>query len=263
MFVKAILCRLRRAVNWHLSTICCAISFLTIVPMPRPHSESAIKMCSWLFPFVGLLIGALIATVDSLLLLLMPESATSAITVGMLAAITGGLHLDGLADLADAIGSLKDRRGQLEVMRDAHIGALGAASVCIVLLLKYALIASVNPPLRWVALSLAPMLGRYCAALSMLLFPYARSEDGIAFRMREHRMEQLIAATAYTVIAVHAAASYVGHISMWLCIVITILISLRLTKRFGGLTGDCYGATVEICETASLFAFAMLQKVFL
>lgn len=251
--------RLQKIMRWHFETLCCAISFLTIVPVPHAHSEDAIRMCAWLFPFVGLLMGSFIATLDSFLLLFMPASATSAIAIGALAIITGGLHLDGLADLMDAIGSRKDKLGQLEVMHEVHIGAFGAASICVVLLSKYALIVSLNPPLRWMAISLAPMLGRYGAVLSMLLFPYARSENGIAFRMREHRIAQLVAATAYTAVAAHAAANYVGHISMWLCIAVTLFISLRLTKRLGGLTGDCYGAMVEICEVTSLLVLTTLQ----
>lgn len=250
--------RLLHAVRDLFWALCCAISFMTIVPIQRLCPHSAISSCGWLFPFVGFLIGALIATGDQLAMVLMPVSTTSAISVAMLALITGGLHLDGLADLADAIGSGKDARGQLEIMREAHIGAFGAASICVVLLLKYALMISLEPACRWTAICLMPMLGRYGAVLSMFLFPYARPNGGIASNLRERRIRQFVGATIYTAISALLCGASAGVVALLLCTAISSLTSVLLSTKLGGLTGDCYGAIIEVCEVASLLCFSVL-----
>ncbi|MCS7252929.1 MAG: adenosylcobinamide-GDP ribazoletransferase [Armatimonadota bacterium] len=260
MSLKAILLRMREVIRLHVGALFCAVSFLTVVPVHGLCPKDAIKVCGWLFPLVGLIIGAVVATADSVLLSLVPMSVVSAITVSMFVIITGGLHLDGLADLIDAIGSRKSGEEQLKVMREPQIGAFGAAGIFIVLLLKYALIVSLEPNWRWTAILLSPMFGRYSAVVSMFLFPYARSEEGIAYHLRGHRIGQTVAATIYTAAATQICASYAGHICMWQCVALSILISWRLVRRFGGLTGDCYGAIVEVCEVTSLLAFVMLQR---
>ncbi|MFA4016080.1 MAG: hypothetical protein RUDDFDWM_001181 [Candidatus Fervidibacterota bacterium] len=239
----------------------CAVSFLTILPVNGLCHKEAISICALFFPFVGFCIGALCASFDLLLFKVTSASAASAMVVALLVFLTGGMHIDGLADLTDAIGASGDAKRQLEVMRDAHVGAFGVASVCIVLLLKSTLIASLKQALRWKAICLMPMLSRWCALLSMFSFPYARGGDGIAFNLRRHGNVQVLISLSYVFLTVVLMFGWVGFVSFIICSVIALLISASLTRRFGGLTGDCYGAIVELCEIVCLICFNVFTAI--
>jgi adenosylcobinamide-GDP ribazoletransferase len=237
------------------SAFFCAVSFLTILPVDGLCRKEAISICALFFPLVGFCLGVLCASFDLLMLKVTSTIASSAIVVALLVLLTGGMHIDGLADLADAFGAGGDAERQLEVMRDVHVGAFGATSVCIVLLLKVTLIASLKQALRWKAICLMPMLGRWCALLSMFSFPYARGSDGVAFALRRYGYVQVLISLSYVFLTAFLMLGWGGIVSFVICSVTALLISASLTRRLGGLTGDCYGAIVELCEVLCLICF--------
>jgi adenosylcobinamide-GDP ribazoletransferase len=153
-----------------------AIGFLTRLPVPasvyddaRAKSESL----AW-YPAVGLLLGALLFAFAWLLRNTSPLLA-SGLVVLVWVALTGALHLDGLADSADAwIGGMGDREKTLAIMKDPRCGPAGVVALVLVLLLKFAALASVDN-LPWIALLLAPMLARASLTTLFLTTPYVRS----------------------------------------------------------------------------------------
>ena len=148
---EGILCQLRLAA-----------SFLTIIPLGPGLADNAIVAASfrW-FPLIGFAIGATLAVEDSLLLMLFPAMLRSVVVILSLVILTGAVHLDALADTADALGAGRNRQRALEILRDSRIGTFGAAAVFFSLALKIFALRALPEPYRLTALFVAPGLSRW------------------------------------------------------------------------------------------------------
>ena len=165
-----------------------ALQFLTILPIrvnPAPARMGLVKdageknmaYAAAYFPLVGLLLGAILVLVNALLgVLNIPLMTANIILVVALLIITGGMHLDGLSDTADALLSGKSKDEMLSIMRDPHIGVMGTISIISILFLKITFLFSINPSLIPTALILICVLSRWSLVFSLFLFPYARQE---------------------------------------------------------------------------------------
>lgn len=239
-----------------------AVQFLTILPvrLPRSVPEGAFPGAVALFPLVGLAIGGLVASVDALLGLVLPTSVIAAIDLAFLAMLSGGLHLDGLADAADGLLGNLPRERRLEVMREGGIGAFGGVAVALVLLLEYGGLVSLEPVIRFPALVAAVALSRWSMSLLLWAFPYARAEGtGSAFRSGL-RPAHLLAATLFAGLTVGALFSF-GGVLLWAVSGGTaLLVGWYAVRRVGGCTGDVYGAGGELAFAATLVAIAGLAR---
>jgi adenosylcobinamide-GDP ribazoletransferase len=234
-----------------------ALRFLTVIPFLRRREigPEELGRAMVYFPLVGVVIGLLLVLLNWLLGLVLPPSLTRVLLVVSLAAITGGLHLDGLADTFDGLaahGSAEDRR---QVMRDSHSGAFGVISVSCLLLVKYVALNSI--PATWLlpALVLIPAVSRWAMVYAIFAFPYARPSGlGKMFKQGVNRTRFVIA-TVITLAAAVALARLAGLFVMaggWLVAAAT---AAYFKGRFDGLTGDTYGALNEITEVAALILF--------
>ncbi len=232
-----------------------ALGFLTILPAPVSGvSERDLGRSLAFFPLVGLLLGGLLVGAARLAGPWIPSSVLAwALTAGLVI-LTGGLHLDGLADVFDGIGGSRGNRDRmLEIMRDSRIGAHGAASLVLLLLGKvvglHALLTRGDPGMLW-ALPVAP---RYAAVCLVALFPCARQEGlGKLFAGSRPR-GALLAATLVTV-AVVASVGRGAVVPSLAAASAAIALGFWLGRRLGGLTGDAYGAAIELGELAFLLA---------
>lgn len=224
-----------------------ALSFLTTLPVPHQTQGLDRRTVRW-FPLVGLLIGALLAGLSLPLAWLFPPTVAAVLVVTAWAAITGGLHLDGLADCGDGLLPPVSRERRLEIMRDPRVGAFGVSTLLLVLLLKITALAAL--PAMWPVLLVAPVWARWLILVAMQR-PSARPEGmGAAQQLRLPFVQILL--LALLPIAVTAAAG-VWHWQIWLAAAATIVAAVGLLRfaeqRLGGVTGDVFGAVVEIGET--------------
>jgi adenosylcobinamide-GDP ribazoletransferase len=130
-----------------------ALAFLTIFPTPKKYSagiENLGESAIW-FPVVGLLIGGLTALAFSGFQLFLPTFLGSALTVWVWIVLTGGLHLDGLADCCDGMLNASSAERRLEIMKDPRIGTFGAIGLVFVILLKVAAVDALEINLAWIA----------------------------------------------------------------------------------------------------------------
>src|SRR5262249_30758963 len=128
-----------------------ACQFLTRLPVPLRTAMDPVQMgrsMRW-FPLVGALIGALVAGIDAGLGLVVGDEVRGVALVVALAAITGGLHLDGLMDSCDGLFSVATPARRLEIMRDSRVGSFAVIGLTTLLLLKYAALLSLPGPLRF------------------------------------------------------------------------------------------------------------------
>jgi adenosylcobinamide-GDP ribazoletransferase len=236
-----------------LRPVLAAFAFLTRLPVPGgPFVDREVGRSLVFFPLVGLLLGLATSGVAALGAGLLPPLVLAVLLAALGALLTGGLHLDGVADLFDALGGGRgDRARMLEIMRDSRIGAHGTAGLVFVVLAK---VAALEPALArgdLVALLAFPVIGRWAVTPLVVLFPYARPEGlGRAFA-GEARAAQLAGATA--LLAVVVAGAGVRLVAPALgAAVAALLLGFWLTRKLGGLTGDVYGAAIEIAEVTAL-----------
>jgi len=218
-----------------------ALEFLTRIrvrPTPLGDLRRVADAQLW-FPTVGLLIGLALLLVDRAAMRALPQPAVDVLIVVALVAITGALHLDGLADAADGLFGAYTPERRLAIMRDAHAGTYAIVAIVCVLALKWAGLASLPGEVRVEAILLAPCLARFGMLVAIGAFPYARAEGaGVAFRDALWPA-QFSFATAVTVVAAVALA-----------------FGAFASRLAGGMTGDLYGATVEISEAFVLLFIA-------
>jgi adenosylcobinamide-GDP ribazoletransferase len=178
----------------------------------------------------------------------------AAVLVALLALLTGGLHLDGLADTFDGLGAGGPRERMLAVMDDPRAGVFGVVAVVFVVLFKVHAIAALSSD-RWRALLIAPTLARW----AMTLFGYraTAAKEGLGAHMIANMTgARLLFATATTLIGAIALGGLGGLATMALVAVLTLFSKLYFHRRLGGVTGDTFGAVAEISEAVVLIAFA-------
>jgi adenosylcobinamide-GDP ribazoletransferase len=239
-----------------LRRISAAFQFLTRLPIPGPPIEGAeMGRALAFFPLPGLTLGAIAAAAAWLLAPRLGAGVLAVLLVALLAWLTGGLHLDGLADVADGLGGGHgDRERTLAIMRDSRIGAFGATALALLLLLKVAAVGELlaRGAAPW-ALLCAPTLARFLAVPLVVVFPYARPRGlGRAFHDGGGARELLVA-LALTALA----TAWIGArvlLPSAAALAAAAALALLVHRRLGGLTGDAYGAAVELAEVAFLVA---------
>ena len=231
-----------------------AMQFLTTLPLKiRKFSEKKMAWAVVYFPIVGLLLGLILAGLDILLSILgFAPLATNIILVVTLIILTGGMHLDGLADTADAFLSGKKKEEMLEIMRDSHIGVMGVLSLISIILLKIGLLSSVSVIVKPAALILMCILSRWSSVMAMYLFPYARQEGKAKLFIQGLNLKIFIVSLIVVLIFSFAVWGIKGLLALVIIADCTYLIGKIISRKLGGITGDTLGATIELMEIATL-----------
>jgi adenosylcobinamide-GDP ribazoletransferase len=233
-----------------------AFGFLTRLPVPAGAASGVeIGRSVAVFPVVGLVLGLVLAGGAFLLSGALTPLVLSVLLVALLAALTGGLHLDGLADLFDAVGGGRgDRARMLELMRDSRIGAHGAAALVLLLVAKVVALGHALERHDLVTVLVFPALARWAVVPAIVFVPYARAEGlGLGFT-RSGRARDVVAATILMAAAVLALRRRAILYAAGASLSVVVLLAAWLRRRLGGLTGDVYGAAIEMAEVAALVA---------
>ena len=160
-----------------------AIQFMTVFRLRRDLAETSEDLAASVayYPLVGLVLGGLLAVLAQLLVRLFPAGMINGLLLCLgLALMTHGLHLDGLADTADAMFSHRDRDRKMEIMKDSAVGVFGAASLVLVIGLKAAALGYLaGRPGAWAVICLFPMWGRMAVSMTACLSVYARPQGGL------------------------------------------------------------------------------------
>ena len=237
-----------------------ALAFLTIVGRGRrPDANQQL----W-FPVVGAMIGALVGLVWWGASQWWPPAVAGALAVAADLVITGLLHLDGLADSADGLLPHMTRERRLQVMSQPDTGAFAVAVVALVLILRWAGIASLNLRGARVVASTAGLwaLSRGAMVVAMNVLPYARAEAGVGTLFRGERSTLRTGLVAITSILLGVGGMMLGRgaLAGALCAVVALaggtVVLTFARRRIGGYTGDVLGAAGVVLETVGLLALA-------
>jgi adenosylcobinamide-GDP ribazoletransferase len=232
-----------------VSSLALAIRYLTILPLPGSghHPPDGLGRASAWFPVVGAGLGGLLVLTDHLTARVFPPWVSAALTVVVWKVLSGGVHLDGLADCLDGLAG-RDREHRLAIMRDSRIGTFGAAGLALFLVLEVVALAEVPPPVRWRVLLAAAPIARAMPPLLARLFRPARSEGhGAAFAAGVSGGGAGLAVTAALLIA-FAALGAAGIVAMLLAGLVAVAGAALLAHRLGGFTGDVLGGALEVAE---------------
>ena len=227
-----------------------ALRFLTIIPVPgRGVDEWRPVSYAW-FPVAGAFIGA-VGAAGLVIGELVSPLAGAVLAVAAVAAVTGALHLDGIADCFDSMGG-RTREQRLGILRDSRVGTYGLVAVVLLLLLKVAALATLTPTLGIRALIAAAALARWTPLLLGMALPYARAEGlGAAFGGQVRASHLLLAG----VVAIAGGAVLVGArvvVMVPVLLVVVSLVGLWARRTLQGVTGDVLGACTELTECALL-----------
>lgn len=247
-----------------VNSLIIAFAMYSKIPMPRANWEKEnMKYVMCFFPWVGAVIGALF-TLWGILGRMLPIGHTLYTMILLLipVLITGGIHLDGLLDTADALSSYQSRERRLEILKDSHAGAF-AIIVCVVYFLTYYGFLS---ELSYKMISLVSMgffLSRALSGYAVAAFPCAK-DSGLAAtfsgstdkkRAKAALLVQMIACMGLMVIK-HPAAGSAAVAAAVLCFWYYYHMSM---KKFGGITGDLAGWFLQICELCMVIAVVLVQ----
>lgn len=237
-----------------------ALAFLTVLPAGGRNGGAGPGEAGGLawYAAVGVVVGVLLAAAMAGARELWPPVVSAGITVLCWVVITGGLHLDGLADTADAAFAPVTRARRLEILRDVYHGTFAVVAVVLVLLLKFSVLASVELEQAVSLLLLAPTFARAVVVPVARWTAQARSE-GLGRGFRRHANVGPVAACAVTAALLSAVIlGWPGLLVLAGTFAFGAALALGLSRHFGGLTGDMLGGLVELTETAALLGGAAL-----
>jgi adenosylcobinamide-GDP ribazoletransferase len=231
-----------------------AVAFLTRVPLGRfaELDGMAVRHAATLFPLVGGAVGAIGGGIVDLAAGPLPPLAAAALGLGAVAIVTGALHLDALADTADALGATTRERA-LEIMRDHQIGAYGGVALVLDLGLKAAALAALAGGTGVVRFAVcAAAASRVAPLILSAVLPYARSGEGLGRALTTSGAARGLAGVAIAAVVCVVFAGTDGAVVLGVAAAVALVAGALAFRWLGGITGDILGAATEVAETAAL-----------
>ncbi|MBL0798982.1 MULTISPECIES: adenosylcobinamide-GDP ribazoletransferase [unclassified Pseudomonas] len=236
-----------------------ALQFLSSLPIRLPGMPAPEQLGRSLlfYPLVGLLFGVILWALN-IALAGAPLLLHAALLLTVWVLLSGALHLDGLADSADAwLGGFGDRERTLTIMKDPRSGPIAVVTLVLVLLLKYAALLALIEQQQGMALIIVPLIGRAALLGLFLTTSYVRA-GGLGQALADHLPRK----TGWQVLAVSAAvclviAGFNAVVALLLAVIVFIWLRHLMVRRLGGTTGDTAGALLELLEMSVLVGLAL------
>ncbi|HGM5580172.1 TPA: adenosylcobinamide-GDP ribazoletransferase [Pseudomonas putida] len=236
-----------------------ALQFLSSLPVSLPGMPEPRQMGRSLlfYPLVGLLFGVLLWAA-SVVLQGSAAPLQAALLLALWVLLSGALHLDGLADSADAwLGGFGDRERTLQIMKDPRSGPIAVVTLMLVLLLKFCALWVLVEHGAGAWLVLAPVVGRAAMLGLFLGTPYVRAA-GLGSALAEHLPRR---AAGWVLLACATAGVLLGGwLALWVLLAtVVVFVGLRrqMLRRLGGTTGDTAGALLELLELTVVLGLAL------
>jgi len=226
-----------------------AVRYLTIVPISSlAHADLAeLGAAAGWFPVIGGALGVVLAAVDTVTTRAFPPLLAALLTLTVWKLLTGGLHLDGFADCLDGLAG-RDPEQRRAIMRDSRIGAFGVIGLILFLMLELGAISELAHGVRWRALVAAPAVARAAPALIGGLFRSARVEGQGAAFSAGLRPASVVVGLVLAVIIAAAALGVLGVVASIVAVGGAVALAAFFARRLAGVTGDVFGAGVEVAE---------------
>ena len=229
-----------------------AVAFLTRLPVPAP-AEPRLDRAAASFPLVGLLVGGIAAGVRALGDQVLPPLPSTLLAVTAALLVTGALHEDGLADVADGLGAHVSRERRLEILRDPRVGTFGALALIVAVGLAVTTVGALGTEDAARALIAAHVLSRWAMLpVSRFLAPARPGGAGALLRVTTPALTVATVLAAAIAVALGAAAAVAA------AALASAVAAATLRHGLGGVTGDGYGATAKLAEVTVCTTLAAL-----
>ncbi len=244
-----------------MNQIILMIQFFTRIPIriqvPASDADFA-KGVKWL-PLVGLLIGGLLAGSHIMCAPYFNALTLSTGAVFFEVFLTGGLHLDGLADSFDGLYSNRGKERVLEIMKDSRIGSNGALALIALIIFKIALLTNFSVEARTWVLLFTPIISRFGIAFGSWISVYARENGMGQFFIGNVNGKQVLAALIITIIPLLMMPKSI--MVLIVAVLFNKLYVKHVTKIIDGMTGDTLGAMIELTELIQLPAWIIVMNI--
>ncbi len=224
-----------------------ALNFLTVLPNPFKDYSVSSRMVFY-FPLVGFLIGAFLIGVDRLCALFLADEIRVLMDLLFLIVVTGGLHLDGLADSADGFFSHKSKEKILEIMKDPRVGVMGAIALIFSVLLKFYALLNIPTQNCWLWMLITPAIARSSQVFGLTFMNYPENTRGLANDLYYGKSYKSLVGCVFPFLPIFVLNFWVGVLSIGIFILLTFFILFFFHQKIGGMTGDNFGALNEIIE---------------
>lgn len=246
-----------------MNSFIAAFRFLTILPLPSfgnaAETNGSHANTPAFFPAVGLFVGTVVAGTFVGASELLPVSVAAALAIAVLVALTGALHMDGLGDSFDGLFGGRTKERKLEIMADARIGAFGVGAIILVLLTKWTAISEFDPQKSWMLLVATPIISRGLVAAFVVRFPYVRS-NGIGSIYQDASAWVLPVSVILTLTLTVVFVGLTGLIALGVAALVGLGVAFYSVRVIDGVTGDVYGAVIELSELAALLTLLGLTE---
>lgn len=213
---------------------------------------------AFFFPFVGAIVGSIAALIYYVFTFVSIDIASLAAVFSIIF-ITGGIHVDGLSDTADGFFSARSRERVLEIMKDSRVGTFGVIAIVFDILIKYVLIKNIPVNMGIPAIIFSCVLGRASAAM-LINFGKCARPGGLGDMFSSAASKIYFVSSMILMILIGFILFYKTFLLVVTAALISTLMIMRLSYRIiGGLTGDVYGASIEIGEIVSLTVFMVVS----
>lgn len=229
-----------------------AFQYYTRVPCPRwaGHSPEQFSEARRYFPLIGWIVGGAAALVFYLAQFIFPISVSILLSMVASVLLTGAFHEDGFADTCDGFGGGWTKEEVLTIMRDSRIGTYGAIGLILILSLKFLLLSNINSVTIPIVLWVAHSVSRFAVMIFQYTYTYARdSSDSKAKPMAQKiAFRDLCIAACFGLLPMVFLNQGYGLLLIIPVLVTTCFMARYCYRRIGGYTGDCLGATQQLCE---------------
>ncbi|MCR3955823.1 MAG: adenosylcobinamide-GDP ribazoletransferase [Gudongella sp.] len=231
-----------------------ALQFFTRIPIKKEVSFQGKNIGRSLFflPIIGLAMGML-AAVPVIFLSEYSKGISALLSVMILAILTGGLHMDGLADTFDGFLSGREKARVMEIMKDSTLGAFGAVALIFLIVSKLMAVHEL-PAEYWVGIPLSLANARLAAGYVISTKKNAR-EEGLGVLFRSSGAGRNVLLSGVVLLGITLIINPMFLIPLGGSLLVGELIAMWAYRKIGGMTGDVYGAVIELCEVASLIIF--------
>ena len=239
-----------------------AFTLLSVIPVPFARDDDAGtapgRSAPLFFPLVGALIGLAMAAAFALGDLFLPVTVAAALVLVTGVALTGAIHIDGLADFADGVFGGRTAEDRLRIMKLPDVGAFGLVAVVLVVLVDWTAISSMAAPGAWVGLVIAGMASRTAPLVVMFTTSYVPL-DGLGQGYRRLSKLPIAGSVVFTFLIAFVIGGWLALAVALAGLLMALAVGIFAKTRLGGATGDVYGASVELSFAVVLISVIALN----
>jgi len=241
-----------------------ALMFFTRIPCPKwtDHSPSYLAKSPRYFPMVGIIVGSIGALMYYGCCFIFPPSIGLLLSMVSTVLTTGAFHEDGFADVCDGFGGGWTKEKILIIMKDSRLGTYGVVGLVTILSLKFTSLSAINPKLLPLVLISGHSISRYAATTLLYTHEYVRTDEQSKAGSAAQKLStiSIIVATIFGLAPLTLFFNYYVFLTLIPVFAMRWYLANFFVKWIGGHTGDCAGATQQLCEVTFYLSLLILWK---